>query len=194
MPPTITPAPPRHNPRTNSTFSRAWTVPIHTDLPPTLTSGRSGSAATFIRGCAVGLTPSILHTSLLDAVAVGQMTPGPVFTTATFIGYLLAGPSGPSLATIGIFLPALFGGCQRPASAPHTLLALRRCVPRWRECRFVGADSRGDLAINGRRAGGLAHRSAVSYFGVPAFPFPLQFDLACPRRRFRRLAGVSVAG
>jgi chromate transporter len=61
---------------------------------------------------------------LIDAVAVGQFTPGPVFTTATFIGYLVAGIPGAVLATIGIFLP----GFALVALSGRLLPKLRRSV------------------------------------------------------------------
>jgi chromate transporter len=60
----------------------------------------------FLRSDLVVRLHWLTEKQLLDAVAVGQITPGPVFTTATFIGYLLAGPKGAAVATVGIFLPA----------------------------------------------------------------------------------------
>jgi chromate transporter len=60
----------------------------------------------FLRADLVVHRAWVTDAQLVDAVAVGQVTPGPVFTTATFLGYLLRGPAGAFVATVGIFLPA----------------------------------------------------------------------------------------
>jgi len=65
----------------------------------------------FLRADLVERLHWLTDQQLVDAVAVGQMTPGPVFTTATFVGYQIAGVPGALAATVGIFLPSfLFVG------------------------------------------------------------------------------------
>ncbi|HXI56149.1 MAG TPA: chromate efflux transporter [Polyangia bacterium] len=60
----------------------------------------------FLRADLVEKLHWLTEAQLIDAVAAGQLTPGPVFTSATFVGYLLAGTGGALVATLGIFLPA----------------------------------------------------------------------------------------
>jgi chromate transporter len=60
----------------------------------------------FLRGDLVERWRWLTDQQLLDAIAVGQVTPGPLSSTATFIGYVLAGAPGAVLATLAMFLPA----------------------------------------------------------------------------------------
>ena len=60
----------------------------------------------FLEGDLVDRLGWVSEQQLLDAVSIGQVTPGPVFTTATFLGYLVAGVPGALVATVAIFLPS----------------------------------------------------------------------------------------
>jgi len=100
----------------------------------------------FIRADLVDRWHWLTESQLLDAVAVGQVTPGPVFTTATFIGYVLGGTKGAVVATIGIFLPAfVFVAASGPL------------VPRIRKSPTAGA------FLDGVNAAALALMVVVTY-------------------------------
>lgn len=94
---------------------------------------------------------------LLDVVAIGQITPGPWFTTATSIGYLLAGVPGAAAATLGIFLPSFI-----LVAATHHL------IPKLRKSPLAGA------ALDGVNAASLGLMAAVAVeLGKVSYTDPL---------------------
>ena len=95
---------------------------------------------------------------LLDAVAVGQATPGPLFSTATFVGYVLAGPAGALVATVGIFLPAFIA----VALSIPLLERLRGSVPARAFLDGVNVAAVGLIAIVAVQFGVSAIRDGLS--------------------------------
>ncbi|MEO7426562.1 MAG: chromate efflux transporter [Fibrobacteria bacterium] len=121
----------------------------------------------FLRRELVERTGWLTETQLLDAVSVGQFTPGPFFTTASFIGYLLGGVPGGLLATLGIFLPAF---CFVAISNPF--------LPRIRESqalgRFLDGVNVASLALMGGAAwqmgkAAVADAACAGIFAAAAF-------------------------
>jgi chromate transporter len=100
----------------------------------------------FLRADLVVHRAWVTDAQLVDAVAIGQVTPGPVFTTATFLGFLLRGPVGALVATVGIFLPAFI------------LVAISGpLIPLLRRSTTAGA------FLDGVNVASLALMAAVSY-------------------------------
>jgi chromate transporter len=100
----------------------------------------------FLRSDLVERFGWLTESQLLDAIAVGQMIPGPVFTTATFIGYVLGGLPAAAIATLGIFLPAFFFVA---ISGP--------LIPRLRRSAIAG------VVLDGVNVASLALMAAVTY-------------------------------
>jgi chromate transporter len=87
----------------------------------------------------------LTQAELLDAIAIGQFTPGPVLTTSTFIGYQIQGLSGAAVATAGIFLPSFL-----------FVWILNPLVPRMRQSKILGA------FLDGVNVGAVAVMLAVT--------------------------------
>ncbi|HWI63729.1 MAG TPA: chromate efflux transporter [Symbiobacteriaceae bacterium] len=99
----------------------------------------------FLQGDLVERWHWLTSQQLLDAVAVGQFTPGPLFTTATFVGYLIGGWQGSLVATVAIFLPGfLFVAISGPL------------IPRLRRSRWVAG------FLDGVNAASLGLMAAVT--------------------------------
>jgi chromate transporter len=142
-----------------STLIAAGNIPAMAATPVTLTGltlfflkigsvlfGSGYVLLAFLRADLVDRWHWLSDQQLLDAVAIGQFTPGPVFTTATFIGYLIAGSSGAVLATIGIFLPAfVFVAASSPL------------IPRLRRSPWAGG------FLDGVNAASLGLMAAVTW-------------------------------
>jgi len=99
---------------------------------------------------------------LLDAIAIGQVTPGPLFTTATFIGFILGGTAGALLATLGIFLPSfIFVAISNPL------------IPKIRNSTWVSG------LLDGVNVASLGLMAAVSWqLGLASLTDPLTILIA----------------
>ena len=100
----------------------------------------------FLRADLVQRWQWLTEAQLIDSIAIGQLTPGPLSTTATFIGYVLAGMPGAIIATLGIFIPSFFFVA---VSAP--------LVSRIRKSKAAGA------FLDGVNVASLALMSVVTY-------------------------------
>ncbi|MDA8020708.1 MAG: chromate efflux transporter [Thermoanaerobaculia bacterium] len=206
--------PPKSAERDEATGRDAPTAPEQKALPPiptalALTAGGSASAAVslsqlglfflkvgavlygsgyvlvaFLEGDLVQQRGWLSEGQLLDAIAVGQLTPGPVLTTATFIGFLLLGPKGAAVATLAIFLPSFV-----------FVTLLNPIVPRLRDHRltaaFLDAVNVSAVALMAAVTADLARASLTS---LPAWALTAGAAVALVRFRAHAAWLVLVGG
>ncbi len=116
----------------------------------------------FLRADFVARFGWLTDQQLMDAIAIGQVTPGPVFTTATFIGFVLGGIPGALLATLAIFLPSfIFVAISNPL------------IPRIRNSAWVSG------LLDGVNVASLGLMAAVTWqLGRASLPGPLTILIA----------------
>ena len=129
----------------------------------------------FLRADLVEQTHWLTEGQLIDAVAVGQFTPGPVFTTATFIGYVVAGLPGALVATIGIFLPSFV---LVAVSGP--------LIPRLRRSDLAGA------FLDGLNVASLALMAVVGVRLAKSALVDVPTIFSLPRAHLRCFDGASI--
>ncbi|NDJ33744.1 MAG: chromate transporter, partial [Chloroflexi bacterium] len=118
---------------------------------------------------------------LIDAIAIGQMTPGPIVTTATFIGYVLGGFPGAILATLGIFIPSFIA-----------VAITNPIIPKIRESKILGSVLDGvNVAALGLMAA-VTIQLAVAAYGVDA-AIGQPLGLGLPFDVLRVLVGIAAA-
>lgn len=112
----------------NTTNVSVWQLALFFLKVGSVLYGSGYVLVAFLQGGLVENLGWLTQQQLLDAIAIGQFTPGPVLSTATFIGYVIAGIPGALAATLGIFLPSFV-----------FVAILNPIIPRLRASRWLGA-------------------------------------------------------
>ena len=141
----------------------------------------------YLRGDLVERLEWLTESQLLDAISVGQLTPGPVFTTATFVGYVVDGWEAALVATVAIFIPSFVF-----VAALSRILPWARRTPSARararrgERRLAGPHGGSDLAARPSLLGRPLHHHRRRRRGATRLPHPPEPNVAHHRRRGRR--------
>ncbi|TVQ45661.1 MAG: chromate efflux transporter [Gloeocapsa sp. DLM2.Bin57] len=114
------------NPSTPADSPKLWQLGLFFLKIGSVLFGSGYVLVAFLEGELVNNYQWLTQQQLLDAIAIGQLTPGPVLSTATFIGYIILGVPGAIVATVGIFLPSFI-----------LVLLLKPIIPKLRNSRLT---------------------------------------------------------